>query len=45
MSNVKKSPAAKTGYGMGVAGLVTGMIGVLGGAAFFIIVVVSSSRW
>jgi hypothetical protein len=38
MRNVQLDPAQRTGYGMGVAGLVTGSLGLVGGIIIIIIV-------
>lgn len=42
--NVQQSPQTKTGQGMGVAGLVTGILAFLGGI-FMVIVYVSVTTW
>ena len=43
MKTVKDNPGVRTGYGMGVTGLVTGIIGIIGSTIVFIAVVATAS--
>ncbi len=41
MRSVRDNPGYKTGYGMGLAGLVMGAVGLVGGVVIFIVAVSS----